>query len=246
MPDRGPDQQADPRRADPPARGAHEGRLGVPVLRRRLRADLPCRRGAQRDLVRRGPRAAGLAEAAVREGPLRLGLRRITAAPDRAADPARGSYPKGAAVGRRASGDGNGRRKPGGLVDYDEVCRTSARRAGRRRSTSPPRRSRTSSRARPRRDRRLRLGQVLERGGLPLPEADPRGLRHEQRRPLHAPLPRLERRGAVRGRRLRRGLDDLRRHHQRRRRDHGRHQHHREPPGRVARSSSRRAGAAPS
>ena len=57
--------------------GAAAGRHGLPVLRRRLRADLPRRRRAQRDRVRRRPRAARLAEAAVRQGPLRLGLRRI-------------------------------------------------------------------------------------------------------------------------------------------------------------------------
>jgi formate dehydrogenase major subunit len=36
---------------------------------------------------------------------------------------------------------------------------------------------------------RLRLGQGLERGGLPLPEAGAHRLRHEQRRPLHAAVP---------------------------------------------------------
>ena len=38
---------------------------------------------------------------------------------------------------------------------------------------------------------RLRLGQGLERGGVPLPEARAHGLRQQQRRPLHAALPRL-------------------------------------------------------
>ena len=79
----------------------------------------------------------------------------------------------------------------------------------------------------------FRVGQVLQRGGLPLPEADPRRLRHQQRRPLHAPVPRVERRGTVRGRRLWRGLDDVRRRRQRRRRDPRGHQHDRQPPGRV-------------
>ena len=37
--------------------------IGVPVLRRRLRAHLPRRRGAQRDRVRRGARAARVARA---------------------------------------------------------------------------------------------------------------------------------------------------------------------------------------
>ena len=102
VPDGRAGQQADPRRADPAARGAQVGRHRVPVLRRRLRAHLPRRRGARRDLVRRGARAAGQPQPAVREGPLRLGLRRIVAAPDRAADPARGLLPQGRALGRRA------------------------------------------------------------------------------------------------------------------------------------------------
>ena len=93
-----------------------------------------------------------------------------------------------------------------------------------------------------RRDRRVRVGEVLQRGGLPLPEADPRGLRHQQRRPLHAPLPRVERGRAAGGRRLRSRLDDLRRHHQRRRRDPRRHEHDGEPPGGLV---VLQAGAAP-
>ena len=45
--------------------------------------------------------------------------------------------------------------------------------------------------ARPAGARRLRQRQGLERGGLSLPEAGAHRLRHEQRRPLHAPVPRL-------------------------------------------------------
>ena len=155
------------------------------------------------------------------------------------------SYPKGP-LSSDVRGEGRGRRKkPGGLVDYDEVL-PHFREASwdealdlvASKLKAHPRRRR------PGRDRRLRLGQVLERGGLPLPEADPRGLRHEQRGPLHAPLPRVERGGAVRGRRLGRRLHDLRRHHQRRRRDPRGHQHDGEPPGGVDASSSRRGGAA--
>ena len=184
-------------------------------------------------VVRRGPRAAGQPQPAVREGPLRVRLRRI---PQRLTVPLirrEELLPEGRALGRR---QGRGRAagaSPAAWSTTTRSCRTSARRAGRRRSTSRRRRLKQSTRARPGRDRGLRLGEVLQRGGLPLPEADPRGLRHEQRRPLHAPLPRLERRRAVRGRRLGRGLDDLRRHHQRRRRDHGGHEHDGEPPGRV-------------
>ena len=154
-----------------------------------------------------------------------------TPAPDDAADPRQ--LPEGPAVGRR---QGRGARAQ------------AARRARRlRRGAAALPRGDLGGGARPRgvpaqgdprprrrgRDRRLRLGQVLQRGGLPLPEADPRGLRHEQRRPLHAPVPRLERRRAAGGRRLRRGLDDLRRHHQRRRRDPRGHEHDGQPPRRV-------------
>ena len=52
---------------------------------------------------------------------------------------------------------------------------------------------------------RLRLGQGLERGGLPVPEAGPHRLRHQQCRPLHPALPRLLGRGADGGHRLGRG-----------------------------------------
>ena len=57
--------------------------IGLPVLRRRLRADLQRRRRAQGDRLRRGPPAAGLAEPPVRQGPLRLGLLVLQAAPRR-------------------------------------------------------------------------------------------------------------------------------------------------------------------
>ena len=143
------------------------------------------------------------------------------------------TYPK-AALSGDVKGEGRGRKRPGGIVDYDEVMphfREATLGGGAR-----PRRLQAQGDPRPRRvgrDRRLRLGQVLQRGGLPLPEADPRRLRHQQRRSLHAPVPRLERRRAAGGRRLRRRLDDLRRHHQRRRRDPRRHQHDGQPPRRV-------------
>ena len=143
------------------------------------------------------------------------------------------SYPKGPLSGD-VRGEGKGRRKPGGLVDYDEVMPhfreasweealdlVAERLKGIHAEHGPPV------------DRRLRLGEVLQRGGLPLPEADPRRLRHQQRRPLHAAVPRLERRRAVRGRRVGCGVDDLRRHRQLRRRHPRRHQHDRQPPGRI-------------
>ena len=258
LPDRGADQQADPGHPDPPARGARRRRQRLPVLRGRLRADLLRRPRARRDLLRRGPRPARLAEQAVREGPLRLGLRRVPAAADRAADPDRLGLPEGPALGGRprrqahndrgrverrraqrrrpqgrAPGDKRGgKRKPGGLVDYDEVMPLlpgghlgRGPRPGRPPAARGPRRRRAG------RHRRLRLGQVLQRGGLPLPEADPHRLRHEQRRPLHPALPRLLGVRAVRGRRLRGGVHHLRRRGQRRLRDHHRLEPDGQPPG---------------
>ena len=83
VPDRRAHEQAHQRRADPAARGAAAGRHGLPVLRRRLRADLQRRRRAQGDRLRRRPRPARLAAPPVRQGPLRLGLLLLQAAPDR-------------------------------------------------------------------------------------------------------------------------------------------------------------------
>jgi formate dehydrogenase major subunit len=54
--------------------------------------------------------------------------------------------------------------------------------------------------------RRLRFGQVQQRGSLPLPEAGTHRFRHQQRRPLHAPVSRLLGSGPDRRRRLRRGF----------------------------------------
>ena len=88
-------------------------------------------------------------------------------------------------------------------------------------------------RGRPGGDRRLRQREVLQRGGLPLPEAHPHRVPHQQRGPLHPAVPRLKRRRAVRGDRLRRGLHHLRRRDQRRGRDRHRHQLDRQPPGRL-------------
>ena len=137
LPDRGADQQADPRHPDPPARGARRRRQRLPVLRGRLRADLLRRPRARRDLLRRGPRPARLAEPAVREGPLRLGLLGVPAAADRAADPDRLVLPEGSAV------RGRPRRRPGG-TDNDRGRVD----AGGNRSGGGPPRSRTGGPAR--------------------------------------------------------------------------------------------------
>ena len=72
-------------------------------------------------------------------------------------------------------------------------------------------------------DRRLRFGQGLQRGSLLVPEADPAGLRHQQRRSLHPAVPRLFRCGADGGCELRRrhgavyGGQGQRLHHRHRR-----------------------------
>ena len=143
------------------------------------------------------------------------------------------SYPK-VALSQDTKGEGRGRKRPGrdrrlrrgdAALPRGELGRGA--RPGRVQAQGDPRPRRL------RRDRRLRLGQVLQRGGLPLPEADPRRLRHQQRRPLHAAVPCVERGRAAGGRRLGRRLDHLRRHHQRRRRAPRRHEHDGEPPGRL-------------
>ena len=81
-------------------------------------------------------------------------------------------------------------------------------------------------------DRRLRLGQGLQRGGLSVPEADPAGLRHQQRRSLHAAVPRLL--GGRTDGRLELGRRDGAVHGRQGRRLHHRHRRAagREPSGR--------------
>ncbi len=102
LPDRCTHEQADPRRPDQAARGAAPGRHGLPVLRRRLRADVQRRRRARRHRLRGRPAAAGVPQPPVREGPLRLGLLVLAAAPVRAAHPPRVQLPQGPAEHRCA------------------------------------------------------------------------------------------------------------------------------------------------
>ena len=66
------------------------------------------------------------------------------------------------------------------------------------------------------RARGLRLGERHERRGVSLSEARAHGLRVEQRRPLHAPVPCLERGGAHGGHQLRRRLQSGARRRERR------------------------------
>ena len=68
---------------------------------------------------------------------------------------------------------------------------------------------------------RLRLGQGLERGGLSVPEAGAHRLRLQQRRSLHAAVPRLVGGGADGRPELRRGVGAVRGRH-------GRRSHHRD------------------
>ena len=79
---------------------------------------------------------------------------------------------------------------------------------------------------------RLRLGQGLERGSLSVPEAGAHRLRHQQRRPLHAPVPRLVGGRASRGHRLGRRDGALHGRRERRRDRRDRRQPDREPSGR--------------
>jgi ferredoxin len=66
-------------------------------------------------------------------------------------------------------------------------------------------------RARRRRPGRIRLRQGEQRGGVPVPEAGAHRVRHQQRGPLHPPLPRVVRGGAAGDDRVGRRLEPLRR-----------------------------------
>ena len=155
------------------------GGVGLPVLRRRLPAHLP--RQGQHDSLRAGQGRPGELEPAVRQGPLRLRLRAAQASPDHAAHPQAG----------REEAQGLHRRS------RQLERRVPRSDAGKKRSTSP----RGGLRDDPRHLRqevagRLRLGEGHQRRGLPVPEAGAHRLRLEQRRSLHAAVPRLERRRA--------------------------------------------------
>ena len=164
-----------------------------------------------------GTQRPGQPEPAVREGPLRLRLRRQSAAPDQADDP----------QGRRR------RRCRTSLIDpanpwthfreatWEEALDRAAAGLKKIRDRDGPQRA-----------GRLRLGQGLERGGLSVPEAGAHRLRHQQRRPLHAALPRLVGGGAAGRRRLGRRDRDLQRVQELRRHHRHRRQPDREPSGR--------------
>ncbi len=80
--------------------------------------------------------------------------------------------------------------------------------------------------------RRIRVGEVLQRGGLSVPEAGAHRLRLQQRRPLHAPLPCLLGGGAHGDHRLGRGHRALHRGSGLRRHRGDRRQPRRESPRR--------------
>ena len=217
-----PDRSADAgarRRADGPRQA---GRIALPVLRRRLSADL--QRQGQQDPLRRGSRRPRQPWAAVRQGPLWVRLCAPSAAFARAADPP----PRRAQGCRRRDGPrARSRRLPRGDLGRGA-------RARRRRPRTAARRARSQG------ARRLRLGQGQQRGGLPVPEAGPDRLSQQQRRPLHAAVPRIERRRAARRNRIGRGLEPGDGRRQGRGRHHHRRQPDRKPSGRVELDQERR------
>ncbi len=219
-------------------------RLGVPLLRRRLRAPLSRRRRPQPGGLRRGTDRLGQRRSPVREGPLRVRLRDPPPAPHAAARPRR--LPQARPVTRGGELDAKPRPPgpPGGLrPGAAGVPRGELGRGPRPRRPAAARDPRARRRRRP---RRLRLGEVQQRRGLPVPEARPRRVRHEQRGPLHAALPRVVGDRAAADDRIRRRHHHLRRHRQQRLRAHHRQQHHGEPPGgRHLLQAGRRPGHAP-
>ena len=135
------------------------------------------------------PRRPGQPQPAVRQGPLRLRLRAPSAAPDQAADP-----PRRRAQARRLHDGPRRLMRVFREATWDEALDLAG---GTLQAPARP--------ARPLRARRLRLGQGQQRRGLPVPEAGAHRLRQQQRRPLHAAVPRLQRGGAARRHRLGRG-----------------------------------------
>ena len=212
------------RRADAVDHGRREQRLSrqarphggqrLPVLRRRLPAHLPDQ--GRQDRRRRGQERPGQPEPALRQGPLRLRLRRQSAAPAEADDP----------QGRRAEGAARVHRP---VEPVDAFPRGDLGGGARPRRRGPEENPRPR---RPRRAGRLRLGQGLERRGVSVPEAGPHRLRHQQRRSLHAALPRLVGVGAARRRRLGRRHRDLQRVQELRSHHRDRREPDREPSGR--------------
>ena len=263
LPDRRADEQADPRHPDPAARpNSTRSTPSARTAASAARSPTTWTGSAARSPTpTAGSSPASQGRLCVK-GRYGWDYAALAAAPDDAADPPRGVLPEGRAVLRRprrhaAGGETNGhgwpttaaREKrraasaaasPAASSTTPRCCRTSARpRWEEALDLVAPRLTRDPRRGRAGRHRRVRQREVLQRGGLPLPEAHPHRLPHQQRGPLHAAVPRLQRGRAVRGDRLRRGLDHLRRHQERRGRDRHRQQLDGEPPGRLHASSSR-------
>ena len=209
-------------------------RQRVPILRRRLPAHLPDQE--RQDRRGRGQGRPGQRQPAVREGPLRLRLRRQSAAPLEADDP----------QGRRAQGAARVHRSLEPVDAFPRGDLGGGARPRRRRPEEDPRPRRL------RRARRLRLRQGFERRSLSVPEAGAYRLRHQQCRPLHAAVSRVVGGGAARRRRLRRGDGDVQRVQELRTDHRDRRQSDREPSGRrdllqaggQARRQARRDGPA--
>ena len=173
-----PDRRADARPRGRADRGRQAGGVGMPVLRRRLSAHLP--RQGEHDSLRAGQGRPGELEPVVRQGPVRLRLCAAQASPHDAPHPQAGDQE---AQGLRRRSGQLERRVPRGKLGRG------ARMRGQGLARDP---------GRPRQEvaRRLRLGEGHERGSLSVPEAGAHRVRLEQRRSLHASVPRVERRGA--------------------------------------------------
>ena len=181
-------------RADARSRGRQDrrrqaGRFGVSVLRRRLPAHL--QHQGQHHPLRAGEGRSREFEPPVREGTLRLRLRSAQASPHQAADPQAGRSEDQGLRGRS--------RQLAGCVPRGHLGRSARRR---RQGIS-----RSSGYLRQAVAGRFRLRQMHQRRGVPLPEAGADRLRLEQRRPLHAPVPRIERRSADGRHQLGRGVE---------------------------------------
>ena len=217
------------RRADAGARrredrAREDRRFGVPVLRRRLSAHL--QHQGQHDSLRPGQGRSGQLEPPVREGPLRLRLRPAPPSADEAADSQEGR-PEAQGLHRRSREVARG------------VPRGDVGRGARLRRQWP---ARDPRHLRQEGARRFRLGEGHERRGVSLPEARAHRLRVQQRRPLHAALPRVERRRADGGHQLRRGVEPGARRRERRSDLRHRRQSDGEPSGRRDLDQERREG----
>ena len=130
-----PDRRARARARRVPAADRPQGRVGVPVLRRRLPDHV--QHPGQPDRARRRARRPREPRAALRQGPLRLRLRQPPASADEAADPQAGL----AEVRRFHRGPG----EPAVGLPRGDVGRGAG--AGRRRARAHPRHARPATRS---------------------------------------------------------------------------------------------------